>query len=165
VNRILIVALAATALVATPALAQDAATAAPASFTGGHVGANLGVADDNLFGTEIVTYGIEAGYDFDLGRAIAGVSVEAQDSKDTGRDLAITGRVGAEVSSNAMIYALAGYSNLEVVDDFNLDGVRFGVGVEVAPASNLYVKLEQRYTNYELDVKAWQTLVGVGARF
>ena len=164
-NRILTVALAATAFAATPALAQDAAVAAPNSFTGARVGVNLGIADDNAFGTEVVTYGVDAGYDFDLGGAVAGVSVEAQDSKDTGRDLSITGRAGAKVSSNAMVYALAGYSNLEVFNDFNIDGVRFGAGVEVAPTSNLFVKLEQRYTNYELDAEVWQTLVGVGARF
>ena len=43
--------------------------------------------------------------------------------------------------------------------------MRFGAGVEVAPTPNLYVKVEQRYTNYELDAKAWQTLIGIGARF
>ena len=165
-KRILIAA-ALAVTVATPALAQEADTAAAAesNFTGARIGAEIGVADEDIFGTEAFTYGIEAGYDFDLGGAIAGIQAGIQDSDDTGRELSIGGRIGAPVSNNALIYGNIAYSNLEVVDDFELDGVRFGLGLEIAPAKNVYVKAEQRYADYELGAELWQTVVGVGFRF
>lgn len=163
-KRILIAA-ALAVTVATPAFAQDAE--APANnFAGARIGAEIGVADDDLFGTESFTYGLEAGYDFDLGgKAIAGIVAGIQDSDDTGRELSIGGRLGANIGSKALVYGTVGYSNLEVVDDFELDGVRFGLGVEVAPHKNVYLKAEQRYANYELGAELWQTVVGVGFRF
>ena len=88
-----------------------------------------------------------------------------QDSDDTGREISAGGRLGAKVSSNALVYGAIAYSNLEVVDDFELDGVRFGLGVEIAPSKNLYIKAEQRYANYELGAELWQTVLGVGFRF
>lgn len=160
-KRILIAA-ALAATVATPAFAQDAAPAS--TFTGARVGLEIGVADDNIFGTEAFTYGAEAGYDFDLGGAVAGVTVGLQDSDDTGRELSAGGRLGAKVGSNALIYGAAAYTNIKA-DDFKLDGVRFGLGVEVAPANNVYIKAEQRYANYELGAELWQTVLGVGFRF
>lgn len=166
-KRILIAA-ALAATVATPALAQEADTAATAdnAFTGPRIGAEIGVADDDIFGTEGFTYGLEAGYDFDLGgSAIAGIQAGIQDSDDTGRELSLGLRVGAVVSKNALIYANANYSNIEVVEDFELDGVRFGLGLECAATENVYVKAEQRYGNYELGAELWQTVVGVGFRF
>lgn len=164
-KRILIAA-ALAATVATPALAQEADTAAAeTTFTGPRIGAEIGVADDDIFGTEGFTYGIEAGYDFDLGGAIAGIQAGIQDSDDTGRELSIGGRIGAPVSKNALIYGNVAYSNIEVFEDFEIDGVRFGLGLEIAPTKNVYVKAEQRYANYELGAELWQTVVGVGFRF
>jgi outer membrane immunogenic protein len=162
VKRILIAA-ALAATVATPALAQDAAPAN--NFTGPRIDAQIGVADDDIFGTEAFTYGVEAGYDFDLGGAVAGLSVGLQDSDDTGREISAGGRLGAKVGDKALVYGAVAYSNIKVVDDFNLDGVRFGLGVEVAPANHVYIKAEQRYANYELGAKLWQTVLGVGYRF
>lgn len=161
-KRILIAA-ALAATVATPALAQDAAPAN--TFNGVRFDAQIGFADDDIFGTEAFTYGVEAGYDFDLGGAVAGPYVGLQDSDDTGREYSIGGRIGAKVSSNALVYGAVGYTNLEVVDDFDIDGVRFGLGIEVAPAKNVYIKAEQRYANYEYGAELWQTVLGVGFRF
>lgn len=148
--------------VAVPAVAQDAATS---TFTGPRVGVSAGFADEDLLGTEAFTYGADVGYDVDLGGAVVGATAEIQDSKDTGRDLSLVGRVGAKASPNVLVYGLAGYSNLKVADNFKLDGMRFGAGVEVAAAPNVSVKVEQRYTDYELGAEAWQSLVGVGFRF
>lgn len=163
-KRILIAA--ALAATATPALAQEA-PAAPAgtTFTGPRAALELGVADDDIFGTEAFTYGAELGYDFDLGGAVAGVSLGLQDSDDTGREWSATGRIGAKVGSKALVYATGGYSNIKVVDDFKLDGIRVGAGVEVALAPHVFVKAEQRYANYELGAELWQTAVGFGFRF
>lgn len=166
-KRILIAA-ALAVTVATPALAQDAGTTSTGSgttFTGARIGAEIGIADDDIFGTEGFTYGLEAGYDFDLGGAIAGIQAGIQDSDDTGRELSIGGRIGAPISSKTLVYANVAYSNIEVVEDFELDGIRFGLGLEYAPARNVYLKLEQRYADYELGAHLWQTAVGVGVRF
>jgi outer membrane immunogenic protein len=158
----LFVALAATTLVATPAMAQDAA--AQTSFTGPRVGVNIGVADDDLFGTESFTYGAEVGYDFDAGGAVIGITGEIQDSDDITRELALTGRVGARVGSNALIYATGGYSNIRVIG-VNVDGFRIGGGVELGIGSKGFVKFEQRYGNYEYGIDLYQSLIGAGLRF
>ena len=150
---------------ATPALAQDAAPAPVGTFTGGHIGATVGFADDDAFGTEIFTYGVDAGYDYDLGQAVVGATVEAQDSDDTGRDLSIVGRAGVKATPTVLIYALGGYSNLKVVDGLKIDGFRAGGGVEAKIGPNFSVKLEQRYTDYEYDAHVWQTVLGAGFRF
>jgi len=164
VNRILTVALAATAFAATPSFAQDSVAAAPTSFTGPRIGANIGVADDDIFGTAEFTYGAEVGYDFDAGGAVVGFSAEIQDSKDLDRELALTARAGAKVGGNALVYATAGYTNLKVFD-VKIDGFRIGAGAELALGRNGFVKIEQRYANYEFDVKLFQTLIGAGFRF
>jgi len=163
-KKILAAALAASTLLATPAFAQDAA---PATFTGARVGGTIGFADDDFGGTQAFTYGVEAGYDFDLGGAVAGVTLEAQDSGEDGigRDLSAVGRVGGKAGDRVLLYALGGYTNLRVLSSTNLDGFRVGGGVEVAATRNLYVKAEYRYSNYELDVEAYQGVVGVGFRF
>lgn len=153
---------AAVALLSVPAAAQD--------FTGARIGANVGFADDDAFGTEALVYGVNVGYDFDLGGAVAGVTAEYEDSDEDGigRDLSVVGRIGGKVGTNAMIYGLAGYTNLSVDipgDDFELDGARIGAGVEFALTSNFYANGEYRYSNYELDLEGHQMLVGAGFRF
>lgn len=162
VSRMLFIATVAAATIATPALAQEAA---PSTFTGARIGANVGFADDDLFGTEVFTYGVEGGYDVDLGGAVVGATAEVQDSKDTGRDLSLTARAGVKATPTTLVYGLAGYSNLKVFDGLKLDGLRLGAGVEVAAAPNVSVKFEQRYTDYELGAHIWQSVVGIGFRF
>lgn len=159
-NRILTVALAATAFVATPAMAQDAA----ATFTGPRVGVNVGFADDNIFGTEAFTYGADVGYDLAVGGAVLGITAEIEDSKDIKRELALTGRAGARVGSNVLLYVAGGYSNIRVFG-VNVDGFRLAAGGELAIGSKAYVKLEQRYGNYQYGLELYQTMIGAGLRF
>ncbi len=158
-KKIISLALAATAFVAAPAMAQDTAT-----FTGPRIGANVGFADDNIFGTEAFTYGVELGYDFDAGGAVVGVTAEVQDNKDITRELALTARAGAKVGNNGLVYLTGGYSNIRVAG-INVDGFKVGVGGELAFGGKGFAKLEQRYGNYEYGLDLWQTLVGVGVRF
>jgi outer membrane immunogenic protein len=162
VNRILTVALAATALFASPAMAQDAAPSS--NFTGARVGANLGIVDDKLFGTEEITYGGEVGYDYDFGGAVIGITGEAQFADGIDRELAVTARAGARVGSNGLVYVTGGYTNIEI-DNFDLNGFRLGVGGELAIGEHAFVKLEQRYGNYEFGIDLYQTLIGAGFRF
>ena len=159
-NRILTLALAATAFVATPAMAQDAAP----TFTGARVGVNVGFADDNIFGTESFTYGADVGYDFAAGGAILGVTAEIEDSKDLTRALALTARAGARVGTNGLLYVAGGYSNLRAYG-VSVDGFRLAAGGELAVGSRAYVKLEQRYGNYEYGIDLYQTVIGAGIRF
>ena len=159
-NRILSLALAATAFVAAPAMAQDAAP----TFTGPRVGVNVGFADDNIFGTEAFTYGADVGYDFAAGGAILGITAEFEDSKDIKRELALTARAGARVGDKALLYVAGGYSNIRVFG-VNVDGFRLAVGGELAIGSKAYVKLEQRYGNYQYGLDLYQTMIGAGLRF
>ena len=160
-------------LLATAAIVAAAALSAPAAaqdFSGARIGANVGFADDDAFGTEALVYGVNVGYDFDLGGAVAGVSAEYADSDEDGigRDLSVSGRIGGKVGTRAMIYALGGYTNLSVDlpgDDFELDGARLGAGVEFALTPNIFANGEYRYSNYELGFETHQMLVGAGFRF
>lgn len=144
--------------VAVPASASD--------FTGPRLGANLGLVDDDIFGAETLTWGVEAGYDVNVKGAIVGASVEFQDDfgSELGRELSASVRVGAPVAQNTLVYVSAGYTNLDVYET-KLDGVRFGLGAEVNVLDNAFVKFEQRYANYEYGVEGYQSLVGVGFRF
>lgn len=160
-TRTLLLAAAAALVSATPAFAQ---APADTTFTGPRVGVNLGIADDDIFGTESVTYGAEIGYDQELRGAVIGITGEIQDSDDITRELALTARAGARVGSKGLIYATAGYSNVRAYG-FNFDGARIGVGGEFAINRNAFVKLEQRYGNYEAGVELYQTLIGFGVRF
>ena len=63
---------------ATPAFAQEAAP-----FTGPHVEAIVGY-DDVSEGEGDVMYGVNAGYDFQLGGVIAGIEGEYADSEVKG---------------------------------------------------------------------------------
>jgi outer membrane immunogenic protein len=60
--------------------------------------------------------------------------------------------------------AAAAVSSTQRYSD-NLDGVRFGLGLEHNFAANLYGKAEYRYSNYEAGVERHQILAGVGIRF
>lgn len=161
-KKYLSIALAATAFLASPALAQDGA--ADPTFTGPRIGANVGFAGDNIFKTDAFTYGAEVGYDFAAGGAVVGITGEIQDNEDITRELALTARAGARVGSNGLLYVTGGYSNIRAFG-INLDGYRLGVGGELALGRNVFAKVEQRYGNYEFGLDLWQTAVGAGIRF
>jgi outer membrane immunogenic protein len=159
-----LLAFAATTLFYAPAFAQSS----PADFTGPRVGATIGFADDDFGGTEAFTYGVDVGYDFDLGTAVVGATLEYQESGEEGfgRDISAVGRIGAKVGSNALVYGLVGYTNLSVEGtDLDLDGARIGAGVEIGSGSGLFGKAEYRYSDYEQGVDGHQMLVGLGFRF
>jgi len=89
-----------------------------------------------------VLYGIGAGYDFRLGRALLGIQGEASDSTNegclrgvivtgdsvcaaAGRDLFIGGRAGFMAGRRVLIYGTAGYTNARFRVDY-LDGTAAG---------------------------------------
>jgi outer membrane immunogenic protein len=177
-------AVAATGAFAAPAFAQDAST-----FTGPRIGVIAGydglspgsTEDSDIAGDDQTAdgllYGIDAGYDIGVGRAVIGAEAEISGSTgkvnnetvdtDTlgygrvkaGRDLYIGARAGFLAGPSTLVYAKGGYTNqrldltasdgeTETGRHFNLDGYRIGAGVEQAIGTNAYAKVEYRYSNY-----------------
>lgn len=183
-KTVALLAAASIAAIATPAMAQDPAAGGPwIGVIGGYDISKAGSSTDNDAdqgddqSIEGFGYGVQAGYDFDLGGAIVGVEAEYADSEakvevedgdvegfgfgrvETGRDLYVGARVGTMLSPDAMIYAKAGYTNAkynvlssdgttEFSQDLDTDGYRLGAGLEYGLSSNAFVKLEYRYSNY-----------------
>ena len=177
---------------ATPAFAQENSpfTGFRVEAVGGYDTLRSGERDDGTETSEDegdesidgVTYGVGAGFDFDLGGVVAGVEAEYSDSTGdqdsdetidginftsrigTGRDIYVGGRLGFLVSPTTMIYGKAGYTNtnldVEVAGDGeefqfggNIDGWRLGAGIEQTFGTNAYGKIEYRYSNYNnLDI-------------
>lgn len=162
-NRILSLALAATAFVATPAMAQGAPASSP-TFTGPRIGANVGFYNNTAFGFDEFSYGAEVGYDVAVGGAVLGISGEAQKSNEVDRDLSISARAGARVGGSGLLYVTGGYTNVKTYG-IKLNGFRLGVGGELAVGKIGFVKLEQRYNRYDYGIHLWQTVVGGGVRF
>lgn len=183
-----LLAIALTGTLAAPAFAQSAG-ASP--FTGVRVEALAGYdilrsgdsgnqdGDESGGGDSIsgVTYGIGAGFDFDLGGVVAGIEGEISDSTakrrerdsfdgvdvaaglSAGRDLYVGGRIGFKAAPSTLIYAKGGYTNTSIdafvefdgerfADDARVGGFRLGAGVEQLFGPNAYGKLEYRYSSY-----------------
>jgi outer membrane immunogenic protein len=163
---------------ATPAFARDVAQ----PFSGGHVEAITGY-DHVTGGEDGVLYGIGAGWDFRNGNFVVGIEGEALESTagdcsggicvDASRDFYIGGRVGAVVADNVLLYGKLGYSNARIeatsagiTAHTNVDGIRGGVGVEIALANSpLTIRTEYRYTNYEAGGERHQGTLGLAFRF
>lgn len=145
--------------------------------------------------TDGVVYGGTIGYDYQRGNVIAGVEVEATDTTAGGcqsdvltsgdelcasfkRDLYAGFRIGTAFGTGGLAYVKAGYSNQRIgasVDlndgddrvsgSTNLDGIRAGAGAEFAFGTNLFVRGEYRYSNYDSEFEKHQGIIGVGVRF
>jgi outer membrane immunogenic protein len=155
------------------------------------------------------SYGIGVGFDVQLGRIVLGVEGEYADSTgkqefgetidgteflgnvEVGRDLYIGGRIGVPVTPRTLIYAKGGYTNTSIesvytsstdsVDfDTSVDGWRIGAGIEQMLGTNLFLKAEYRYSNYnglkfdddlfgdedvDVDLDRHQVTAGIGFRF
>jgi outer membrane immunogenic protein len=158
--RYLVLAALAASAAATPAFAQNENpfTGPHGSVIAGYDVVKEGEADiDN--NSDGFLYGLNLGYDFQLGGAVAGIEAEVSDSTtkargtdllltgdslrlDTDRDLYIGARVGAAVGPTTLLYAKGGYTNARFKLAYNdgtnpvlrqgvtLDGYRLGAGVE-----------------------------------
>lgn len=159
------------AMVAAPAMAQDARD--DSAFTGPRVGATVGY--DNYMGAEDVAYGGAVGYDFAYRGVVLGGEVSLEDSTVQGygihasRDLAASARVGYVVAPRTMLFGKVGYATTRVEAygaHTNLEGVRFGGGVEFAVTPKTYLSTEYRRTEYEGNFGGRdQVMAGVGFRF
>lgn len=145
---------------ATPALAQDA--------SGVRIGAELGILDDDFLGADDISFGLNAGYDFDLGNMIVGPIANYTSTFDDDGDLrevSIGGRIAKKFDGDKQFYGTVSYSNIDA-DYFpgNLDGVKFGIGFE-KDFGGFYGNVETRYGNYEAGAELFQTLIGGGFKF
>lgn len=130
----LILALAASTALATPAMAQDVDTTTNVGsfWVGGFAGIDSirAEVDDENGSEEGVVFGINAGYDVESASAFGGVEIEASESTvsvsdedlfddgdefsiSAGRDLYAGLRAGARVG-NGKIYVKGGYTNLQL---------------------------------------------------
>ncbi len=141
--------------IATPALANEARVEA----RGGVFWAQ-GYTQD--------TYGVAAGYDFDLGEtAFAGVEVSGDKIADSGTKVAwgFTGRVGTKVGDKGKLYAASGYTT-ETCGICDNGSIHLGAGYEQGFGGNFYGKVEYRHfflDNNRADGNA--AVVGVGVKF
>jgi len=165
-KTIVLAAVAALTAFASPALAQD--------FTGARVGATVGY--DNVQGVEDVAYGAVVGYDAAVApRVTLGAEATLGDSEvdaygvHASRDLAVALRAGYVLAPRVLAFGKVGYATTRVEafgDHTNVEGVRFGGGLEVATTKNTYVSAEYARTEYEDGLGGRdQALVGVGFRF
>lgn len=167
--RILLAAAAALA-VAAPAFAQDAAP-----FTGARLGATLGY--DKTHGRDGFTYGGAFGYDYAIQPKItigAEATLEDSTTKFQGlhasRDVAISARAGYVLNPKVLAFAKVGYDTTRVElnggGHTNLEGVRYGGGLEYSVTPRTYVSAEYRRTEYEDNFGGRDAgIVGVGFRF
>lgn len=168
--RKFIIAAAAAATLASPALAQDAAS----PFAGPRVGINIGTGGDDPFDFDGTTIGVDVGYDWDMGGAVAGLGIEYQTDLGDGffdaNETAIMARVGGKIGQSALIYVNGGYSRVALgstpFGSPGGDGIRVGVGGEFAlGGGGTSLKIEQRYGNYGNGAEVHQTVAGINFRF
>jgi outer membrane immunogenic protein len=173
-------ALAATAMIATPAAAQTT------TFDGPRLGVLLGTTgDDTPFDDAEFTYGGSVGYDFAVSNSfllgveadIAKVSIDTDGFDIDNRQLSAAVRGTFPVSSRAAIFVSGGYTNLEFSEDnlsLDFDGYRLGGGAEFAISSRAYASLEYRHSTYDLGEVGGidlgsegvsSALLGLGMRF
>ena len=159
--KTILASVAALALTATPALAQNE------NFTGIRAEIAAGIDDvTSVPESSDVVYSGAVGFDVPIGnRLIAGVEANVDNVFQDERTIGASARLGYAINSATLIYGKAGYSNYQDVFSRKLDGLRVGGGLEFTLGKNAFVKGEYRYTDFEDNVGSHGALVGVGLRF
>jgi outer membrane immunogenic protein len=134
-----------------------------------------------------LSYGIAAGYDFDIGEVMfvgAEASVDLTNAKVNiagtpvkyGREIGVVARLGAKLGEQAKLYVLGGRANVKVSSggdsDTGADTV-LGAGLQYGLGKKAYLKTEYRRLVSKADANDAITgkftdqrlLVGVGIRF
>jgi outer membrane immunogenic protein len=130
-----------------------------------------------------VVFGLGAGYDFAVSEsASVGLDIEGTDATTkfedptgkitAGIDLYAGGRITGAVADNVNVYVKAGYTAFRikataggVSDSGTADGLRAGLGLQVAVGGKAYVGAEYRYSNYEAGLTRHQAVATLGTRF
>jgi outer membrane immunogenic protein len=153
--------------IVTVAPAAPVVVAAPVVMTndwsGFYAGAQVGFGDVEFSGDaipsaseDLTSYGVQAGYLYDLGKFVVGgeVAYANLDLDETDSD-AYALRAGVIAGYDAgrfLPYLTAGYANLNIDDgaaDVNDGGYYYGAGVDYAVTSNVRVGVE--YLEHEFD--------------
>lgn len=194
-RKVLAVAVLATALGATPAMAKTGGfyVGALAGYDGIHVKSADGTATATAHSA---VYGVNAGYDLSLGHAFVGVEGEVSTSSGSTRfpsnfngaynglktngQYYLGARAGVDLTPGIAAYAKAGYTSLhtkaftssgsltELKD--NTSGFRYGAGLQahlVGPVEGRVEYRHSRYNDVNTDGKATtnQVVAGLGIHF
>ena len=174
-RKFLALAVVATGLAATPAVAQSTGGLYVGAL-GGYEGIDVESADGTVSAdADAAVYGVSAGYDLSLGGAFVGVEGElsttgdsttfpgnvagARDGLETGGQYYIGARAGFALTPGIAAYGKVGYTalgtkafttagTLSELED-NAGGLRFGGGVQVALPGPLEARLEYRRSKYK----------------
>lgn len=147
------------------ALAASVAVASPALANEGRIEARGGVYWDGTSTED--AYGVAAGYDFDLGQsAFAGVEVSGDKIATTGTKVAFgaTGRLGTRMGEAGKLYVAGGYTSEPC--DLCEDATHLGAGFEAGFANAMYGKIE--YRHYFVNggfSDSDAVMVGIGTKF
>jgi outer membrane immunogenic protein len=175
-HRLLVLA---AALAAAPAAAQDAGGAPGGFFIGalaGYEGLELEATSGAATATaDSAVYGINAGYDLNLGNAFVGIEGElstsdgstrfpgtvagAREGLETNGQYYIGARAGLALTPGIAAYGKVGYTALDTraftesgslseLED-NADGLRFGGGVQLQLPGPLEARIEYRRSTYK----------------
>ena len=174
-RKFLALAVVATGLAATPAVAQSTG-GLYVGAVGGYEGIDVESADGTVSAdADAAVYGVSAGYDLSLGGAFVGVEGElsttgdsttfpgnvagARDGLETGGQYYIGARAGFALTPGIAAYGKVGYTALDTkaftsagtlaeLED-NAGGIRFGGGVQVQLPGPLEGRLEYRRSRYK----------------
>lgn len=152
----------ATALIATPAMAQD-----NAGFTGARVEVTAGYNNiNNSFDANDVVYGGAIGVDAPIGGKFT-IGAEANTSNvfEKERQIGAAARVGYAFTPNTLGYVKGGYNNYRDVFSRSLDGFTVGGGLEHKISKVTYLKAEYRYSDFAKRTGDSAVVAGVGFRF
>ena len=174
-RKFLALAVVATSLAATPAVAQSTGGLYVGAL-GGYEGIDVESADGTVSAdADAAVYGVSAGYDLSLGGAFVGLEGElsttgdsttfpgnvagARDGLETGGQYYIGARAGFALTPGISAYGKVGYTALDTkaftsagtlaeLED-NAGGIRFGGGVQVQLPGPLEGRLEYRRSRYK----------------
>jgi outer membrane immunogenic protein len=171
--------LAAASIAAAPAAAQDAGGAPGGFFIGalaGYEGLEVEAASGSATATaDSAVYGINAGYDLNLGNAFVGIEGElstsdgstrfpgtvagAREGLETNGQYYIGARAGLALTPGIAAYGKVGYTALDTRAftesgtlselEANADGLRFGGGLQVQLPGPLEARIEYRRSTYK----------------
>ena len=144
--KMMIAALAATMLTATPVFAQD-----NTNFTGARVELTAGYNDiTKAVDRNDVVYGAAAGFDLPVGNKLTfGLEANASNVFENERQIGAAARLGYAFDHNTLGYVKGGYNNYRNVFRRNLDGFVVGVGLEQSVSRNTFVKVQYDYSDFE----------------
>ena len=174
-RKFLALAVVATGLAATPAVAQSTG-GLYVGAVGGYEGIDVESADGTVSAdADAAVYGVSAGYDLSLGGAFVGVEGElstsggdtqfpssftgARDSLDANGQYYVGARAGFALTPGIAAYGKVGYTALDTTAftsagtlaelEDNAGGIRFGGGVQVQLPGPLEGRLEYRRSRYK----------------